>query len=129
MYSSGSADAAWGTRAAGADQVFEAGTIDARFSTGAPTVGFRDLTADAITVEYPLGSAGKKRIVFDRDAIRVTVEHPGAFTEQIPALGAGPQVRPSPSGTTDTGTSIAGKRLRLLRIDAKDRLEYEIRFR
>ena len=124
-----SADAAWGTRLPKADQVFEAATIDAVYSTGAPSPGARDLPGDVVTVEYPLGSSGKKRVVFDRDAIRVTVEHPGEFTEQIPSLGAGLHLSLEPASTTETDTEIAGKRLRILRIPAKDRLTYEIRFR
>ena len=124
-----SADAAWGTRLPNSEQVFEAAALDAAYSTGAPSPGARDLKGNVVTIDYPLGSSGKKRVVFERDAIRVTVDHPGDFTEQIPSLGTGLQLHPAPASVTESGTEIAGKRLRILRLAAKDRLEYEIRLR
>jgi len=126
---SNTADAAWGTLPRGAAQVFEAGKIDATFSSGAPSPGNRDIPGESITVEYPLGSTGSKRIVFGKDSIRVTVRSPGEFIEQIPALGSGLRLHPAPTEVSETDREVAGKRLRLLRIAAKDQLEYEIRFR
>jgi hypothetical protein len=114
-----SADAAWGTRAPGAEQVYEAADLPATFS---------DLDAPTLTITYPLGSAGKKTIVFLPDAIRVTIHHPGDFTEQIPALGAAIRIEPPPAAS-ETQTQIAGKPLRILRLAAKDRLDYVIRLR
>jgi hypothetical protein len=56
------------------------------------------------------------------------VEHPDSFVEQIPAF-ADLQLDPAPSSATDTQTEVVGKRLRLLRLTAKNRLDYTIRLR
>lgn len=112
-----SADAAWGTRAAGALQVYEAGDVMATFS---------GMEGERVVAEYPLGTAGKKRVVFDRDAIRVTVEHPGEFTEQIPVLGNGVAVSP-PGVRVGMDVEIAGKALGVVRLVGRGRLSYELR--
>jgi hypothetical protein len=69
-----SADFAWGTRADGAEQVYEAHGVDATFHD--------DLTR----VTYPLGTAGTKTITFGDDRIEVRIEHKGKFSEQLPML-------------------------------------------
>jgi hypothetical protein len=122
-----SADAAWGTRAAGMEQVYEAAVLQASFSTGEPHAGARVLDVSTLTLEYPLGATGRKRVAFERDIIRVTIEHPGEFTEQIPSLGGGMRLEPAPAPAPATQTKIAGKPLRVLRFNARDRLEYSIR--
>jgi hypothetical protein len=103
-----SADQAWGTRAAGMPQVYEAGDVIATFSTGAVRAGARDLDARSLTVEYPLGERGRKRVAFTSEGITVTIDHPGEFTEQIPAQGTGLRVVPEPEQTGD-GLRLAGK--------------------
>jgi hypothetical protein len=120
---------AWGTRGAGKAQVYEAGDVHATFSTGTPEPGARDLESQTLTVEYHLGESGWKRVVFERDRIRVLIEHPGEFIEQIPALGSGPRLEPASWSLEDTEIEVAGKRLRVLRLAGRDRLEYSIRFR
>jgi hypothetical protein len=113
----GSAGEAWGTRASGAPQVYEAGDLDAKFGPA----------ASEYSVEYPLGTAGRKRLVFVPGAIRVTVEHPGRFTEQIPMLR--PEV---PAGVTvDTAATKTLRRadkVTVLELAGQDRMEYTIRF-
>ncbi|HET8547956.1 MAG TPA: hypothetical protein VFL57_08130 [Bryobacteraceae bacterium] len=121
-----SADAAWGTRAAGADQVYEAANLPVRFSTREPRPGSRDLDPGVLMIEYPLAQTGRKRVVFEHDAIRVSIEHPGEFTEQIPALGTGIRMQPDPAAAVGTQARVGGKPVRVLRLPAKDRLEYAI---
>ena len=87
---------AWGTRAEGADNVHEAASIlkeDVEFSLDGepfePGEGVGDLPngdADFAAV-YPLGEDGEdgmKKVSFTDEAINVTVNHGGAFQEEIP---------------------------------------------
>ncbi|HET8654517.1 MAG TPA: hypothetical protein VFL93_03200 [Longimicrobiaceae bacterium] len=86
----GSGDAAWGTRAAGDSLVYEARSFTPSFRVGGrmalPTVGARDLPAGDLDVAYALGDRGRKTVSFRDDGIHVSVQHPGAFVEQIPLL-------------------------------------------
>ncbi len=87
---------AWGTRARNAEQVYEAGDIrpDAiRFMLGdepwKPEYGVHDLPDDTadLVASYSLGDdRGWKSLAFTNEAILVTVQHDGAFQEQIPLL-------------------------------------------
>jgi hypothetical protein len=110
-----SSEGAWGTRLQAAELVYEAGDLQATFSTGDPQPGSRDLDANTVRVSYRLGSVGKKQITFGDRSIDVIVEHPGAFVEQIPASDRSRIV-------------VGGREVESLPIQAKDRLEYSIRF-
>jgi hypothetical protein len=105
----------WGTRAAGSGEVYEAGDVRATFSTGDPQPGARELSAADLRVTYPLADKGKKHIVFRERSIDIVVEHPGAFVEQIPA-------------SSKARIFVHGEVVKALPIEAKDRLEYSIRF-
>jgi hypothetical protein len=82
-------EAAWGTKPQGG-KLYEADTLDAMFTinnkTIAPAPGSHDLPTGTLTVNYPLGTTGKKSITFREKAIELTVQHPGPFTEYIPLL-------------------------------------------
>src|SRR5207302_9063949 len=67
-------DHAWGTRAKGTEQVYEASAVEAK------------VTDDLTSGTYPLGKTGTKTVRFADDGVEVTIEHPGAFTEQVPLL-------------------------------------------
>jgi hypothetical protein len=97
-------------------QVYEAGDVHATFSTGSVQPGARDLNATTLTVEYPLGDRGRKRLTFTHEAITVIIDHPGDFTEQIPASGTGLAVTPAPE------KSEGG-----LRLKGKGRLQYTLK--
>lgn len=90
---SGSSTAAWGTRAEGAQQVYEAVgiTADYRVLNNAvqPKPGSVKLPQGALTIAYPLGTQGEKKLEFRDDAIVVTIRHSGPFTEIVPLLQAG----------------------------------------
>ena len=51
-----------------------------------PRPGIRDLPDGDLEITYPLGEAGSKTILFASDAITVSVNYPGAFTEVLPLL-------------------------------------------
>jgi hypothetical protein len=94
----GSADAAWGTRAAGQPLVYEAETLQARIlvdGTEIPAVaGGRDLADGTLAIRYSLGDRGDKSLTFADRAIAVSIRHPGEFREQVPLVVAqGDQVR------------------------------------
>ena len=121
----GSADHAWGTRAEGAEQVYEAGDVAATFSD------------DLAVATYPLGTVGKKTVTFEADAIVVRIEHPGAFTEQIPVVVRSDR-RPRVDVRTPEGTnrSIAAGRtafgntsVETLNLSAHNTLSYTIQIR
>jgi hypothetical protein len=81
---------AWGTRRADTSMVYEAATIPATFDVGSgnvtPQIGTHDLPSGDLSVHYLLGSAGKKTVIFDDAGLRVSIEHRGAFVEQLPLL-------------------------------------------
>jgi hypothetical protein len=118
-----SADHAWGTRAAGAEQVYEAGAVNARFRE-----------ADGVA-RYALGNAGKKTVIFHGDYIEVRVEHPGKFREQIPLLIKS-DARPAldietadgvERSTKDGPVLFAKTRVQTVNLDASDFLTYKLR--
>ncbi len=87
----GTADAAWGTRFDGAEQVCEATEMPATFIFAdqviQPMPGNKDLPIGKVIARYALQKEqGGKTITFDTDAIDVAVDHKGAFVEQIPLL-------------------------------------------
>ena len=70
--------------------VYEAATIPATFDVASrnvtPQIGAHDLPSGDLSVHYSLGSAGKKTLIFDDAGLRVSIEHRGAFVEQLPLL-------------------------------------------
>ena len=82
--------AAWGTKASGEDQVYEASDLMSKFTVNGkvwePTEGIVDLSAQSLNVQYPLGEKGEKTIQFEDDKIVVKIQHAGDFTETIPLL-------------------------------------------
>jgi autotransporter-associated beta strand protein len=81
---------AWGTRASGATNVYEATNRTTSFtlngSTLTPQTGNRRLADGNIAGSYALGSAGTKSIAFDDTGVTVSVSHTGAFSEDLPLL-------------------------------------------
>jgi len=133
----GSADAAWGTAADGAPQVYEAGQVEAVFRVAGksiePKPGSMDLPPGALTITYPLGGRGEKSMEFTADAIVVRVRHEGAFTEFIPLLDRGEDsgfaLKFDPPATATKAESAAGRggrRLTVTRLAAKDALTYRL---
>jgi len=86
----GSADAAWGTRAAGEPLVYEAASLDARITIDGRDVravpGGHDLPDGALVVRYALGRDGEKSLSFTDEAVSVSVRHVGELREQIPLV-------------------------------------------
>ncbi len=125
------ADAAWGTRAAGAPQVYEAADLPARFPEE-PKPGVRDLASPGeFSVEYPLGAKGRKRILYGDNFIRVEIDHPGAFVEQIPATHDALKLETTASKSIASPAkehAVAGRPLRIIRLEAAGHLEYTLRF-
>jgi hypothetical protein len=82
-------DAAWGTKPEGG-RLYEANTLDALFFINNkaihPSPGSHDLMAGVLQVNYPLGTASKKSMVFRDRSIEITIQHPGHFIEYIPLL-------------------------------------------
>ncbi len=145
---------AWGTRAEGADHVYEAGDLAADIldftrdgEPCQPEIGVGDLPpghAD-FAASYSLGDGqGAKVVAFTPEAIRVSVNHDGAFQEQIPLL-----VRDDDGMTRDSDTVrlerggvamvvefdgaedvevVAGGGVHVITAGATGELEYTIRF-
>ena len=145
----GSAETAWGTRAEGPGFVYEAGDVNARFLIDGqpvePRAGNRDLAEGELVVEYPIGAAGQKRLIFEDAAIRVEVVHPGEFTEHLPLLATrGQKLELDAAGarlgrlrveftganaeTEATGENVGGKSIQLLRLRGTDKLSYRLSF-
>ena len=81
-------DAAWGTKPEGG-RLYEADTLDALFyidNKVIPVPGNHDLKTGTLTINYTLGTTGKKSIVFRDQTIEVAIQHSGRFTEYIPLL-------------------------------------------
>ena len=51
-----------------------------------PRPGIRDLPNGDLKITYPIGKIGSKTILFASDAITVSVNYPGVFTEILPLL-------------------------------------------
>jgi len=93
---SNSMDAAWGTIMDNQDTPWEALPVEAEYrvdnTSWQPVAGARDLDDGRLLVEYGLGSTGhlasvgRKRLVFNKDAIEVELEHSGPFTEVLPLV-------------------------------------------
>jgi autotransporter-associated beta strand protein len=154
---SGSDNAAWGTRSAGAVRVLEAATINASFAVDgigiSPTAGERRLADGTMVVTYGMGSGRSKTLTFDATGITVVVTHPGSFSEEFPILLRGSESLAvnsatgvasfSRNGTTMRITygpgisasvinpgiaSFAGHNLRTLVVNASGSLTYRIEF-
>jgi hypothetical protein len=150
----GGTTTAWGTRRADTSMVYEAATIPATFVVGSravmPQIGAHDLAAGDLGVHYALGSAGRKTVTFDDEGLRVSIEHRGAFVEQLPLLlFAGDSlttasgqvtVRRGPSrflirwASTSEATvirsdeAVGNRRVVVVAIPGADALRYDIRF-
>jgi hypothetical protein len=114
----GSDPHAWGTRAGGARNVYEAGDVNATFAD------------DFTKAHYRLGSVGSKTVVFDEGGIDVLIEHPGAFTEQIPFLRLDRiELRSSPATPLKTKEGprlFADIALQTVILSASDKLVYRL---
>jgi hypothetical protein len=149
----GTTQAAWGT-GVGEEGVYEAGTLEAEFrsngSVVAPSAGNHDLPSGLLEVRYRLGSRGEKTVRFEEESIRVSVDHEGAFREQIPLLlREGESVALQPAGATltragrsvavrydegtraevvETGIAMGPRRVVTVVLRARDRLRYALVF-
>jgi hypothetical protein len=148
----GSHNAAWGTRAAGAEDVYETEIVGADFQVAgspvSPEAGSRNLEQDELRISYPLKNEGQKTVIFTDDCIVVNIQHNGNFTEQLPMLlpegngigledgmarlsgekcivdlSFGESVKPEVMETT---TIVAKKRIFVLNLHAEDTLTYRI---
>ncbi len=116
-----------------------------------PVPGARDLSAEGdVEVSYQLGNAGSKTVVFSDRAIRVSVRHPGRFTEHVPLLcGSQDNVSSDDQSTvvargaarlsisypqhaaaklSAESSHASPKSLRVLRLVGRDELIYDLRF-
>jgi hypothetical protein len=151
----GGTTTAWGTRAADTSLVYEAATFPATFSVASrlvgPRVGAHDLPVGDLSIQYALGLAGKKTVVFDGTGVHVAIAHRGAFVEQIPllvlptdSLSSGPSdlllrrgnvqfvVHWSTSAkavVTRTSERVGGRTVVAVAIPGVDSLSYDIRFK
>jgi len=151
---SGGTATAWGTRRADASTVYEAATIAATFDVDGravtPQVGAHDLAAGNLAVHYALGSAGRKTVTFDDARLRVSIEHRGAFVEQLPLLlSASDSVVSVPGEVTvrrgasvfvvrwastsqatviRSDEAVGNRRVVVVAIPGADALRYDIRF-
>jgi hypothetical protein len=149
----GTAEAAWGT-GAGEEPVYEAGALEAEFRSNgsrvAPQAGIHDLASGVLEVRYRLGNRGEKTLRFEDESIGVSVEHQGAFREQIPfLLREGESVALRPDGATisrggksvavrydqgtraelvETGIAVGPRRVVTLVLRARDGLRYGLVF-
>jgi hypothetical protein len=146
--------AAWGTRAKGAGQVYEASDVNATFlvegQSWVPAPGSNSIDG-SLTVQYSLASSGKKIIQFNSDNIHIDIQHKGDFTEVIPLLiENGNEVTVNDEAITlqtqngkmiieisaradaillsEQADSKGGKQCRVVEITSKGALTYSIRF-
>lgn len=147
--------AAWGTKADGSEQVYEAGDVAATFTLDGrrweASEGSNQPKGN-ISVQYPLKS-GTKTIELLPEKIKVTVLHPGAFTEVLPLLADNADairctdnsiILQSGKGTMiiNVGPGASVKKLNdvistrgghkecyVVEISTKDKLEYELSFK
>jgi archaellum component FlaG (FlaF/FlaG flagellin family) len=81
-------DAAWGTKPEGG-RLYEADTLNALFFVDNKAIAAQnnqDIKAGTLTINYTVGTTGKKSIIFRDQTIEVAIQHPGHFTEYIPLL-------------------------------------------
>lgn len=82
--------AAYGTKPENAEQVYEAGGINARFLLEGKTLDFTpgktDVEPGELDIQYKLGDEGHKSISFKNNKIVVSIEYSGEFTEILPLL-------------------------------------------
>lgn len=146
---------AWGTRA-GKSGVYEAGAVHATLKAGSVEVspappGSRDLQEGRLTARYRLGAVGQKTLDFADGEVRISVQHPDEFEEVIPlfippdghlVVSAGRVTINSPAGAFDVifdkrakpstrngAVTVFGKRLTILTLSVRDRLNYALRSR
>lgn len=146
--------AAWGTRAVGQQQVYEATDIIPSFFVDrqkwSPAPGNNQVDG-TFEVSYPLGSSGLKTVRFDDEVINVEIKHSGDFTEVLPFLvdretslksDNGKITLQSDGGTLSirfgSGTIITlldekvdiegGKVCRVVEVKARDKMNYTIGF-
>lgn len=147
----GSADAAWGTLLPDGAGVHEAASIPATFTVDGketkPQTGTRDLPAGDVVATYALGGTGRKSITFSDAGITVSVQRPGAIAEIIPLLVApveslgvsehgfrlsGPgaslalECPTARLSTRHTATTVGNRRLVVVVLEGKDRVEYSL---
>jgi hypothetical protein len=146
--------AAWGTKASGHEQVFEAFGIFPNILIDGKAwkeeSGIHDLSSKSLEIKYPLGEKGQKTIRFEDDKIVVEVNYPGGFTEILPLMtGSGDHLKidnnrvqlHSPSNNMQLQLQNANeieqktfnedlgiKSCNVLEVKAKDHLSYTISF-
>lgn len=140
-------EASWGTKAKDSRQVYEASDL-------IPEVMPNPLETNQpfkpSVIQYKLGANGKKMITFDKNKIKVEINHPGSFKEIVPILISDDDLISKDGGqitiATQTGLVVinssekdgiiikdfeAGleeKKCEVIDISAKDRLTYEFIF-
>lgn len=144
---SGTDEASWGTKANGADPVYEAGDLF-------PESMIQALEANTpfqpSEVTYKLGNNGEKKITFHTDRITVEVNHTGSFKEYLPILIPEEDVISADDGRIlvqtqygsfvihssekesveikDYEADLRLRRCKVIVISARDRLNYELDF-
>ena len=111
-----------------------------------PRPGIRDLPDGDLEITYPLGESGNKTVLFASDAITVSVNYPGAFTEVLPLLKGELDTIKNGAVLTrgdvslcietesvltfsDTDLKSGDRQVVIARIDAENTLTYRIAFR
>jgi len=101
-------DTTYGTRTGPDDPPYEREGLDVAYRLGDaaidPAPGSHEHSAggaEPLTVEYPLGDAGRKSVRFGEDGIDVSVTHDGAFVESIPLLASDDRL-----GRSETGVAV-----------------------
>jgi hypothetical protein len=146
--------AAFGTKPAGGEKVYESGNLFADFLYNSqkyvPDEGNTDLKPGSFELNYPLGETGTKNILFTENSIKVKVTHRGSFIEILPLLitsesellvekdqvviknNEGKVVirfsKNSQIQTYDFETDLIQKICRVVEISASNQLEYEFVF-
>ncbi|MBD3267362.1 hypothetical protein GF373_11900 [bacterium] len=150
----GTKEFAWGTREPNGKVVYEGESFTPTFMLGDEKIsakpGCRDLSYGALTVAYPLGEGGSKTVRFTNEGIHVDIVHAGEFYEQFPLLARDYEMMSVTSEmvTIQDGNRafrielegvekaphweskdfIAGKILCGIRMTARDKLSYVLRF-
>jgi hypothetical protein len=150
----GSRSAAWGTRAAGDDNVFEKELVDVEYRVEdkevTPQAGTRDLDPGDLKILYALPGGGTKSVSFDDGAINAAIQFNGDFVEHIPLLlhddaefdlgpetatlvAGGPVMKVTFSAAAQarvksSRTRVVDKRLVVLELEACDALTYRMSF-